>query len=104
MKIRCPICGVDIDIELSRRPEAVGGLAEVIIIHRGHCFKIYLDDTNFVRRTSPAFCTHVDELAAYINGDTAVVIERGELSEIPGHYVRDVVEMEVNLRKWGTKR
>lgn len=103
MKVKCPICGVDLDVELNQLPKPVGGLWEAVVIHSGHCFKMYLDETNFVRRTSPALCIHADELTTYVNGDRAVIVDRSGIVEIPGGYIKNVILVELEIKKWGTK-
>lgn len=103
MKIKCLICGVDLNIEINQTPKPVGGLWEVVVVHSGHCFKMYLDETGFVRRTSPTLCIHADELITYIHGEKAVIIDRDGSFEVPGSYIKNVILVELEIKKWGTK-
>jgi hypothetical protein len=104
MRIRCPVCGREVDVMFTPRGSPVGGLYEVVVMHRGHCFKVFIDTQRYVRRMSEVECIHADELVVYIDGDVATVHTPTDAVEIPSEYLKTAVETELRVRKWSTRQ
>ena len=102
MRLRCPICGGEVDVDVSDVEKPRGGLSELVVIHGDHAFKAFIDSEGVVRRVAPIRVAVVGE---------GRVGEQGERTwvEIPDlRYVIyvyddhvDVVDSSGSIRRFG---
>lgn len=53
MRLQCPVCGGEVDVDVSNVEKPRRGLAELVIIHGDHAFKVFIDSEGMVRRVAP---------------------------------------------------
>jgi len=82
IRLRCPICGEEIAFNFKGGREPVGGLYEIVVQHRNHWLKVFIDRQGVVRRATPVeYFVVVDppKYTLYVYEGGAEVREEGVL-------------------------